>query len=136
MSETKSPGGWDSLWKEYTNSLEKWREVFESFQKITNEMQTKYNEVMEKASSESGKDSMQEFGQNWQKAMNEAGITAFKQFGENWQKAMDDYSVNAFKQFSESWQKSMSESGLESMKTYGEMMNKFVDTWKKMWQGV
>ena len=47
---------------------------------------------------------------------------------------MNDYSVNAFKQFGESWQKSMSESGLESMKEYGEMMNKFVDTWKNMWQ--
>ena len=115
MSDPKTFGDWDTLWNEYSNALEKWREVFETFQKSTTEMQEKYNEVMQKASTESSKDTMKEFGENWQKAMNDAGINAFKQFGESWQKAMND-------------------SGMESVKSYGEMMNKFADTWKKTWR--
>ena len=34
---------------------------------MTSEMQAKYNEVMEKAASESSKTTMEQFGQNWQK---------------------------------------------------------------------
>jgi len=48
MSDPKSYGDWDTLWNEYSNALEKWREVFETFQKSTTEMQEKYNQVMQK----------------------------------------------------------------------------------------
>ena len=68
MSEEKVKGEWDTLWQEYSKIWEKWREVFETYQKTTLEMQAKYNEVMEKAASESSKDSMKEFGDNWQKS--------------------------------------------------------------------
>ena len=115
MSNPQSFGDWDTLWKEYSKALEKWREVFETFQKSTVEMQEKYNEVMGKASTESSKDTMKQFSDGWQKAMNEYNANAFKQFGENWQKAMND-------------------SGMESVKAYGEMMNKFAETWQKMWR--
>ena len=134
MSEKKSTGEWDVLWQDYSNIWGKWQEVFDTFQKTTREMQNKYNEVMEKAASESSKDTMKEFGDNWQKAMSDAGINAFKQFETSWQKAMSEYTTTAFKEFGENWQKSMNDSGLEAMKNYGEMMNKFNDTWKKTWR--
>lgn len=126
-------GEWDNLWKEYTKALEKWREVFELFQKTTSDMHEKYNELMKKAATDSSKDAMKQFGENWQKAMKEAGISAFNQFNENWQKAMNEWGTDAFKQFGKSWQMSMNESGLESMRVYGEMMTKFAETWNKMW---
>ena len=46
--------------------------------------------------------------------MSEAGIKTFKQFGDNWQKVFN-------------------QSGMEQVKTYGDMMNKFAETWQKMW---
>lgn len=134
MSGSNKFGDWDTLWNEYTKSLEKWKEVFESFQKMTQEMQTKYNQVIEKASTESSKTTMEEFGQNWQKAMNDAGAKSLTQFNENWQKAMSDYGAQAFKNFGQSWEQSVNESGMDTIKAYGEMMNKFAETWKKMWR--
>jgi len=131
--ENKSGMNWDVIWKDYSTALAKWQEVFDLFQKTTSEMQTKYNEVLEKASSESSKDTMKLFGENWFKSMNPSGTEPFKQFGENWEKAMSEYSGQAFKQFSDSWQKTLNDSALESMKTFEEMMNKFAETWKSMW---
>ncbi len=115
MSKNSKASDWDSLWTEYTKALKKWMRDFESLQKTNMEVQEKYKEVMSKAVSESSQKTMREFQENWQKAMTQAGAAAFKQFGEN-------------------WQKSISESGLEQLKTYGEMMNKFAETWQRMWR--
>ena len=131
--DSKSTNDWDGLWQEYSKVLEKWREMFELFQKSTKEMQKKYTEVLEKAATESSKETMKQFGENWQNAMTQSGIDAFKQFSENWEKAMNEYSSNAFKQFGENWQKALTQSGMGSFKSYGEMMTKFADTWKNMW---
>ena len=135
MSKTTKPTtDWDKLWQEYTNVLEKWKEVFQTFQNTTLEMQKKYSEVMEQAATTSSKDTMKQFGENWQKSLNQAGNDTFKQFSANWENAMNEYTSNAFKQFSENWQNTLNQSGMESFKSYGDMMSKFADTWKNMWQ--
>lgn len=115
MSKTNKTGEWDTLWAEYSGVLKKWMQDFESLQKTSTEVQEKYKEVMSKAISESSQKTMAEFHENWQKAMTQAGAEALKRFGEN-------------------WQKSVSESGMDQLKTYGEMMNKFAETWQKMWR--
>jgi phage shock protein A len=111
----KSTKNWDKLWNEYTTALEKWRVSFQSLQKTSSEVQTKYNEVMEKALHESSQSTMNQFLDSWKNAMNKSGLNALKQFGENWQKSMD-------------------QSGMGQLKTYGEMMTKFAETWEKMWR--
>ena len=111
----KSVKDWNKLWNEYTGALEKWRVTFQSLQKAGSEVQTKYNEVMEKAINESSQTSLNQFLDSWKKGMDKAGLIALKQFGENWQKAMD-------------------QSGMGQLKTYGEMMTKFAETWEKMWR--
>ena len=61
MSKTTKPTtDWDKLWQEYTNVLEKWKEVFQIFQNTTLEMQKKYSEVMEQAATSSSKDTMKQ----------------------------------------------------------------------------
>ncbi len=115
MSKTNKTNDWDTLWAEYTKLLKKWMQDLESLQKTSSEVQEKYKEVMSKAINESSQKTMKEFQENWQKAMTRAGTEAFKQFGEN-------------------WQKSISEGGLEQLKTYGDMMNKFAETWQRMWR--
>ena len=83
MSKSKkSSNEWDELWKEYTDVLDKWKEIFETFQKTTMEMQKTYNQLMEKAASESSKDTMKQFGENWQKAMSQSGMESIKAYGE------------------------------------------------------
>jgi hypothetical protein len=111
----KSVKDWNKLWNEYTTALDKWRLSFQSLQKASSEVQTKYNKVMEKAITESSQTTMNQFLDSWKKAMDKAGLNALKQFGENWQKAMD-------------------QSGMGQLKTYGEMMTKFAETWEKMWR--
>ena len=69
---SKSTTEWDNQWKEYSKMLENWKEVFQTFQNTTHEMQKKYNEVMEQAATSTSKDTMKQFGENWQKAMNQA----------------------------------------------------------------
>lgn len=116
MSKSKkSAKDWTKLWNEYTSALEKWRLSLQSLQKAGSEVQTKYNEVMEKAINESSQNTMNQFLDSWKKAMNQTGLNAFKQFGENWQKTMD-------------------KSGMGQLQTYGEMMTKFAETWEKMWR--
>src|SRR3989304_4313480 len=87
MSKSSKPtNDWDKLWQEYSKVLEKWKEVFETFQNTTMEMQKKYNEVIGIAANESSKDTMKQFGENWQKAMSKSGVDIFKQFSDNWEK--------------------------------------------------
>ena len=133
MSDPEKNNEWDSLWQEYTKSLENWKSLFEQIQVASNEMQSKFNDVWEKASIESSNETMKLFGENWQKAMTDAGMNSFKEFSENWQKALNDSNMSTFKQFVDNWQKSLSASGLEQMNAYGEMMKKFTETWGSMW---
>ena len=56
MSKESKPNEWDSLWQEYTKSLENWKTLFEQVQNASNDMQTKFNEVWEKATKESYQD--------------------------------------------------------------------------------
>ena len=116
MSKNAKTGkDWTKLWNEYTEALEKWRVSFQSVQKAGNEVQTKYQEVMEKALRESSENSMSQFLDNWKNAMNKSGLNAFKEFGEN-------------------WQKSLNQPGMDHLKTYGDMMTAFAETWEKMWR--
>lgn len=114
-AKTAKPKNWDSLWNEYSNLLKKWAQNFQTLQKTSSEVQSKYNEVMLKAANESSEKTIKEFHQNWQKAMNDAALEAFKQFDKNWQNVTD-------------------QSGMDQLKAYGELMNSFAKTWQKMWQ--
>ena len=114
MSKDDSSQNWDKLWAEYNKSLKTWLQAFESLQKASSEVQTKYNEVMAKALSGSDQNTLNQFTENWQKTMSEAALNAFKQFGQNWQTLM-------------------SQSGMEQLRTYGEMLNKFAETWGRMY---
>lgn len=115
MSNENEQKSWDSMWNEYNDLLKKWTQTFESLQKIGSDIQAKYIEVMQKASSESNPKTMQEFYENWQKSVGGSG-------------------QNMFKQFEVDWQKLTNQTGIEQLKAYSEMMNKFADTWKNMWR--
>ncbi|MFY9300280.1 MAG: hypothetical protein WAO91_03735 [Candidatus Nitrosotenuis sp.] len=108
-------GDWDSLWSEYTTLLKKWTQTFESLQKISSDIQAKYNDVVQKAVSESSEKTLKEFYQNWQRSMNESAVNAFREFGKNWEKVTN-------------------ESGMEQLKAYGDLMETFAQTWQKMWR--
>jgi|SRR5579863_7126474 hypothetical protein len=114
MSKESPPKDWDKLWIEYNKSLKVWMDAFESLQEATKTVQSKYNDVMAKAVKDSSDKTLHQFTENWQKSMSEAGIKTFKQFGDNWQKVFN-------------------QSGMDQVKTYGDMMNKFAETWQKMW---
>ena len=96
MSEESKNNEWDSLWGEYSKSLENWKSIFEQIQNASSDMQTKFNQVWEKASAESSPETMKLFGENWQKSMTDAGINSFKDFAENWQKSLNDATPIAF----------------------------------------
>jgi len=133
MSTEEKSNEWDSLWQEYTKSLENWKTLFEKIQNANNDMQTKFNEVWEKASKESSVDTMKLFGENWQKALSDAGMKSFKEFSDAWQKAVNDTGADSFKKFAEDWQKNLVGPGMEQIEAYGEMMKKFAETWTSMW---
>jgi predicted patatin/cPLA2 family phospholipase len=114
MSKDNGPTDWDKLWIEYNKSLKTWMGAFESLQRATKDVQSKYTDVMEKGLKVSSEKTMSQFMENWQKSVSEAGIGTFKQLRDNWQKIF-------------------SQSGMEQVKTYGDMMNKFAETWQKMW---
>jgi len=133
MSANSKNNEWDSLWGDYSKSLENWKSLFEQIQNASNDMQTKFNQVWEKASAESSPETIKDFTENWQKSMTDAGMKSFRDFTENWQKSMTDANTSSFEQFTENWQKALSSSGLEQMNAYGEMMKKFAETWSSMW---
>ena len=133
MSTDSKNNEWDSLWGEYSKSLENWKSIFEQIQNASNDMQIKFNQVWEKASGESSPETIKDFTENWQKSMTDAGMKSFQDFTENWQKSMTDANASVFKDFTENWQKALSSSGLEQMNAYGEMMKKFAETWNSMW---
>lgn len=115
MAKDTKAKDWDVLWGEYMELLREWTRVFQALQKVSTEVQVKYNEVATKAINEASEKTLKEFYENWQKAVNEASLNAFKQFGQNWQKLTN-------------------QPGIDQMKTYGELMNTFAETWQKMWK--
>ena len=115
MSKEAPPKDWDKLWFDYNKSLKSWMGAFEALQRATIEVQSKYNETMTTALKETNDKTIRQFTENWQKSLNEAGITVFKQFGDDWQRVLN-------------------QSGMEQLRTYGEAMNKFAETWQKMWK--
>ena len=133
MSKEAKSNEWDSLWQEYTKSLENWKTLFEQVQNANNDMQAKFNEVWEKATKESSLDTMKSFGENWQNALSKAGMNSFKEFGDAWQKALNDTGADAYKKFAETWQKNLVVPGMGQMAAYGELMKKFAETWSSMW---
>ena len=114
MAKDSPAQDWDKLWTEYNKSLKTWLQTFESLQKASSEVQEKYNEAMAKALGGSSQNTVNQFMENWQNAMSQGGLNALKQFGENWQTMI-------------------SQSGFDQLRTYGEMMNKFAETWGKMY---
>ncbi len=133
MSKEEKSNEWDSLWQEYTKSLENWKTMFEQVQNANNDMQAKFNEVWEKASKESSLETMKSFGENWQNALSNAGMNSFKEFSDAWQKSLNDTSADAYKKFAETWQKNLLVPGMGQMEAYGELMKKFAETWSSMW---
>jgi len=115
MSKPRPPSDWDKMWFDYNKSLKAWLGAFESLQRATDDVQSKYRETMAKAMKTSSDKTMNQFIENWKKSMSEAGIEAYKQFGDDWQKVL-------------------SQSSMYQVKTYGEAMNKFAETWQKMWK--
>ncbi|RNJ75902.1 MAG: hypothetical protein D9C04_03655 [Nitrosopumilus sp. B06] len=111
MTQTRE---WDTLWLEYTASLENWRRLLEQMQTASADMQDK-------------------FGRVWDKATVESSAETIKLFNENWQKAMGDSGAAMLASFAEDWKKAVSSTGLEQVQSYGEMMKKFAETWNKMW---
>jgi len=67
------------------------------------------------------------------KALGGSSQNTVSQFMENWQNAMSQGGLDALKQFGENWQTMTSQSGFDQLRTYGEMMNKFAETWSKMY---
>jgi len=114
MAKDSPAQDWDALWTEYNKSLKTWLQAFESLKKASSEVQEKYNEAMAKALGGSSQNTVNQFMENWQNAMSQGGLDALKQFGENWQTMI-------------------SQSGFDQLRTYGEMMNKFAETWGKMY---
>jgi uncharacterized protein YaaW (UPF0174 family) len=133
MSKEQKQNEWDSLWQNYTKSLENWKTIFEQVQKANNDMQAKFNQVWEKATKESSLETMNSFAENWQNALSDSGMKFFKEYSDAWQKALNETGTDAFKKFAENWQKNLMGSGMEQMKAYGELMKKFAETWSSMW---
>ncbi len=133
MSKEEKSYEWDSLWQEYTKSLENWKTLFENIQNANKDMQTKFNEIWKKATKESSLETMKLFGENWQKALNDAGMKYFKEFSGAWQEAMNETGADAFKKFGKSWQNNLLVPGMGQMEAYGDLMKKFFETWTSMW---
>ena len=124
---------WNMLWTEYTKSLDNWKNIYEQSQRASADMQARFNEVWEKATTDTSADTMKLFAENWQRAMSEAGIKSFKEFSDGWQKALSEAGSGGFAQFAQNWQKTLGSTGLEQMNAYGEMLKKFAETWNSMW---
>ncbi|HUL51725.1 MAG TPA: hypothetical protein VLT10_00460 [Verrucomicrobiae bacterium] len=135
MSSENLPN-WDKMWFEYNKILKAWMGAFESLQRATNDVQAMYHDVMGIALKDPNNKTMAEFTQNWQNTMTEFAKNwqqTMDQFTDYWQKAATEVGTNAFKQSGDNWIKMFNQAGMEQVKSYGEMMNKFAETWQKMW---
>ncbi len=86
MSEQEKNNELDSLWEQYTKSLENWKSLFEQIQNASNDMQSKFNEVWDKATVESSAETMKLFGENWQKTLSSSGLEQMQAYGDTMKK--------------------------------------------------
>ena len=129
----KKPEGWETLWEEYLESINKWKHVYEMWTKAGNEAMVKYSEIWQKTL---GGDAelLKNIGEKWQEAWKQAGVEQIKQLGTMWETMSKISGMESIVKFNEDWLKMWQGSDMEPFKAYSEMLKKYTETWENMWK--
>jgi len=133
MVDNSSQEVWNLLYNQYMDTLRRWNDALQNFQKVSLELQKSYNTIITKAGKESSFDTMGLFGLNWEKALPQTGFDMFQNFAENWQNAMNLSTAKAYRDFGLNWQNTLNKNGFQQITAYGDLMNAFAETWNAMW---
>ena len=133
MMDNSSQEVWNLLYNQYMDTLRRWNDALQNFQKVSLELQKSYNTIITKAGKESSFDTMSLFGLNWEKALPQTGFDMFQNFAENWKNAMNISTTQAYRDFGLNWQNTLNKNGFQQITAYGDLMNAFAETWNAMW---
>ena len=132
-SETaKKPVDVESIWKDYTAALVKWKLAYEMWQKAGKEAMTEYMHVIQSLGP--SVELPKQMSKTWEKAWMESGVDKIEQFGKECQNMLKASGLETLVKFNKDWAKFWSSPGFDPSKTYAEALKQYTDTWQSMWK--
>ena len=130
--QTRTPAKkieFDNAWKEYTASLNLWKESLAQWQKATNETLRTYHDACQRAI-ESDAELLKKVSESWEQTWGEMGPEYIKQQNKLIENIFKETNIDGIKSFNDQWEKFLSTSGDDSIKAYQEAIKRFNETWK------
>jgi CRISPR/Cas system CMR subunit Cmr6 (Cas7 group RAMP superfamily) len=130
--QTKTPAkkiAFDNAWKEYTASLNLWKESLAQWQKATNDTLRTYHDACQRAI-ESDAELLKKVSLSWEQTWVEMGPEYIKQQNKLIENIFKETNIDTIKKFNFQWEKFLTTSGDDSIKAYQEAIKQFNETWK------
>ncbi len=119
----------DKAWKDYTASINLWKESLAQWQKATNDTLRTYHDACQRAM-ESDAELLKKVSASWEQTWGEMGPEYIKQQNKLIENIFKETNIESIKKFNDQWEKFLNTSGDDSIKAYQEAIKRFNETWK------
>jgi hypothetical protein len=122
----------ETVWKDYTAALVKWKLAYELWQKAGKEALINYMHVIQSLGPKI--ELPKQMSKTWEKALMESGVEQIEQFGKEWQNMVRASGLESLVKFNKDWEKFWKSPGFDASKTYAEALKQYTETWQSMWK--
>jgi len=122
----------ETIWRDYTATLVKWKLAYELWQKAGKEAVIKYMDVMQSLGPKVKLP--KQMSKTWEKAFMESGVEQIEQFGKEWQNMLKASGLESLDKFNKDWEKFWGSPGFDPSKSYAEALKQYTETWQSMWK--
>ena len=122
----------ETIWRDYTATLVKWKLAYELWQKAGKEAVIKYMDVMQSLGPKVKLP--KQMSKTWEKALMESGVEQIEQFGKEWQNMLKASGLESLDKFNKDWEKFWGSPGFDPSKSYAEALKQYTETWQSMWK--
>ncbi len=122
----------ETIWRDYTATLVKWKLAYELWQKAGKEAVIKYMDVMQSLGPKV--QLPKQMSKTWEKALMESGVEQIEQFGKEWQNMLKASGLESLDKFNKDWEKFWGSPGFDPSKSYAEALKQYTETWQSMWK--
>ncbi len=122
----------ETVWKNYTAILVKWKLAYELWQKAGKEAMMNYMHVMESLGPKV--ELPKQMSKTWERSWMESGVDKIEEFGKEWQNMLKASGLESLVKFNKDWKKFWGSPGFDPSKTYAEALKQYTETWQSMWK--
>ena len=113
----------ETIWRDYTATLVKWKLAYELWQKAGKEAVIKYMDVMQSLGPKVKLP--KQMSKTWEKAFMESGVEQIEQFGKEWQNMLKASGLESLVKFNKDWERFWRTPGFDPSRTYAEALKQY-----------